>query len=239
MLKNQLKVQVKRAANYYFYDKKSALLDKVKTTCERLIQEKTDIPDDRKMLLDELGIYLAGRLIASGEVSLLFICTHNSRRSIMAQIWAQTAADYYEIKNVKSYSGGTQKTAFNPNAVAALKQSGFKIKMLEEGANPKYKVRFSKTAKPLICFSKKFNHKKNPQSEFVAIMTCSDADKSCPVISGAEYRTTLKYDDPKIYDQTATAVQSYQTRSLQIGQEMLYTFGVVAKLLIRKPSEER
>lgn len=207
------------------------LLEKLNITFATLVDDTTAILEDRKALLDELSIYISGKLISQKEVNLVFICTHNSRRSHMAQIWAQAAASFYDIKNVKTFSGGTQKTSFNLHAVAAMKKAGFKIKKQSEGANPKYRVKFSPDEKTLICFSKKYNHKKNPQQNFVAVMTCSDADSSCPVISGAEYRTTIKYDDPKIYDNTEKAAAAYEERSRQIGREMLYVFGKVAAMI--------
>ena len=58
-------------------------------------------------------------------------------------------------------------------------------------------------------------------------MTCSDADESCPVITGAEYRTTIKYEDPKQFDGTPQAEAGYEERSRQIGTEMLYVFSKV------------
>lgn len=207
------------------------MLEKLNNTSASLIRDAEVILEDRKALLDELSIYIAGKLISQKEVSLVFICTHNSRRSHMAQIWAQAAAYFYGIKNVKTFSGGTQKTSFNIYAVEALKKAGFKIKKQSEGANPKYRVKYSRNEKPLICFSKKYNHKKNPQENFVAVMTCSDADSSCPVISGAEYRTTIKYNDPKIFDNTDKVAAAYEERSAQIGMEMLYVFGRVNSLI--------
>jgi arsenate reductase len=149
----------------------------------------------------------------------------------MAQVWAQAAAHHFEISNVATFSGGTEKTAFNKNAVAALKEAGFKIQAKTEGKNPKYQVRFDKKAEPLICFSKKYDHKKNPKQGFVAIMTCSDADDACPVIAGAEYRTTIKYDDPKVFDGTELQEKAYKERCLEIGREMLYTFAQVSRLM--------
>jgi arsenate reductase len=204
------------------------LTDTLKQTSESLIKDFEAILQDRKALLDELAIYIKGKLISRREVCLIFICTHNSRRSHMAQIWAQTAAAYYNIPSIKTFSGGTQKTAFNILAVNSLKKAGFKIKALSEKSNPKYRVKISKKTSPLICFSKKYSHRSNPQRNFVAIMTCSDADESCPVITGAEYRTTIKYEDPKIFDGTDKAAAAYEHRSRQIGTEMLYVFSKVA-----------
>lgn len=203
------------------------MTEKLNQTSESLVKGFEGILEDRKALLKELAIYIKGKLISHKEVNLIFICTHNSRRSHMAQIWAQFAASYYGIDGIKTYSGGTQNTAFNPKAVDALKKAGIKIKAISEGSNPKYRVKISKELEPLICFSKKYNHKSNPQKEFVAIMTCSDADESCPVITGAEYRTTIKYEDPKNFDGTPEAEHAYEERSLQIGTEMMYVFSKV------------
>jgi len=207
------------------------LFDKLGQYSESLIKDSDLISKDRKDLLDELSIYVKEKLISRKEVHLVFICTHNSRRSHMAQIWAQAAAHYYGLENIKSYSGGTQKTAFNLSAVKALQEAGFKIKEIKEGKNPKYKVRYDKKANPLICFSKVYSHKKNPVEGFVAIMTCSDADEACPIVEGADYRTTIKYEDPKKYDGTDLQEQAYREKSMQIGREMFYVFGKVAGLL--------
>ena len=207
------------------------MYEKLTQTSESLIKDSVLISEEGKDLLDELSIYIREKLISAKEVNLVFICTHNSRRSHMAQIWAQTAAHYFGIANVHTYSGGTQKTAFNSNAVMALKEAGFKIQVTKEGKNPVYQVGYDKKAKPLICFSKIYDHKKNPKNGFVAIMTCTDADDACPVVPGAEYRTTIKYDDPKKFDGSDQQEQAYRERSLQIGREMLYTFAQVSKLI--------
>lgn len=206
------------------------MFEKLTHTSESLIKGSELIPDERKELLNELSLYLTEK--SRKEVCLIFICTHNSRRSHMAQIWAQAAANYFKIKNIKTYSGGTQKTAFNKSSVIALKKAGFKISIEKEGKNPKYKVRYAKKADPLICYSKTYDHRKNPSEGFVAIMTCSDADEACPVIVGADYRTKITYEDPKIFDGTDKEAAAYEERNLQIGREMFYVFAKVSELLI-------
>jgi len=205
------------------------LTDKLNQTLKSLRRGFKDIPGDRRVLLEELAIYIKGKLISQKEVNLIFICTHNSRRSHMAQIWSYAAAYYYDIQNINTFSGGTQKTAFHPMAVKALTKAGFKIKKLDDKSNPKYRVKIDKNEHALICYSKKYNHKKNPKKDFVAVMTCSDADESCPVISGAEYRTTINYDDPKKFDGKPQAEEMYLERSEQIGTEMMYVFSKVAE----------
>lgn len=206
------------------------MFEKLEATIKSLELGFDGISEDRKALLDELSIYIKGKLTSHQEVHLVFICTHNSRRSHMAQIWANAAAMYYDIDNIFSYSGGTQKTSFHHKAVKALKKAGFKIKAINETSNPKYKVKYGKKEKPLICFSKKYQHKSNPQNDFVAVMTCSDADESCPIVSGAEYRTSITYEDPKTADGTKEAENAYEARSRQIGTEMLYVFKRVSSL---------
>lgn len=205
---------------------------------ESLIKDSDLITADRKALLDELSIYIKEKLASSNKVNLVFICTHNSRRSHLAQIWAKYAAWHYNIDHLNTYSGGTEKTAFNPSAVKALKKAGFKISIEKEGKNPEYNVKFDKKAKPLICFSKVYNHKKNPAEGFVAVMTCSDADEACPVVTGADYRTTIKYEDPKIFDGTDQQENAYWERSLEIGREMFFVLGQVSKLLINSSSTD-
>lgn len=91
---------------------------------------------------------------AGEKAELIFICTHNSRRSHIAQVWAQTAATYYNVPNVVAYSGGTEATAFNPRAVKAMEEAGFKITKTTEGTNPVYEVRFSDDATFIKAFSK-------------------------------------------------------------------------------------
>lgn len=207
------------------------MIERLAQVSKSLIRDSELISEERKILLDELGIYIKGKLSSEGEVGLVFICTHNSRRSHMAQIWAQTAAFYFGIERIKTYSGGTLKTAFNISAVNAMKNAGFLISIEKEGKNPKYKVRYANKTEPIICFSKVYNHKKNPSEGFVAIMTCSDADEACTVVSGAEYRTTIKYEDPKQFDGTDQEAAAYEERSLQIGREMFYVFEKVSELL--------
>ena len=120
------------------------MYEKLKQISESLIKDSDLIPRERKILLDELSIYIKEKLASKNEVNLIFICTHNSRRSHLAQIWAKTAAWYYSIDHFNTFSGGTEKTAFNPSAVHALKKTGFKIDIEKEGKNPRYKVKFDK-----------------------------------------------------------------------------------------------
>lgn len=185
------------------------------------------ISNERKELLNELARYISQKVRNHEEVKLNYICTHNSRRSHMGQIWGQTAAEYYGIVNVKCFSGGTEATAFNLRAVKAIREFGFIITQKDNSGNPLYLVNYADEKEPLKCFSKVYNDEFNPQNNFAAIMTCSDADENCPVVFGAEARFPIRYKDPKEYDNTELEAKMYKERFEEIGREMLYLFSRV------------
>ena len=76
----------------------------------------------------------------------------------------------------------------------------------------------------MIGFSKVFDAEFNPKSGFAAILTCSQADEGCPFIAGAEKRFPIRYDDPKLYDNTDLQSEKYSERSMEIATEMKYVF---------------
>jgi arsenate reductase (thioredoxin) len=202
-------------------------LGDLQSTVDNLIQQFNQIPEDRKEIIKQLTDFVSNKSKAGGKVLLNFICTHNSRRSHISQLWAQAAAHYYGIKNVETFSGGTEATAFNPRAVTAMKQAGFDISTIKEGSNPLYKVKFSDDAPALTVFSKKYDDDFNPKKDFAAIMTCSHADENCPLILGASVRIALTYNDPKDFDGTSQEAAKYSERVNEIGREILYAFSQV------------
>ena len=185
------------------------------------------ITAERKSILLPLIDFIQDKVSKQEDIRLNLICTHNSRRSHLSQVWAQTAAAYFNVKNVFSYSGGTEATALFPSAAHALQQSGFEIKSISEGNNPIYSIKYGNNANPIIGFSKTFDDDFNPQSEFAAIMTCTQADGGCPFIAGAEMRIPITYEDPKAFDNTPQQAEKYQERSLQIATEMFYVFSQI------------
>lgn len=189
---------------------------------ESVIAEFDAIPEHRKDQLTRIALYVKTKKLTNEPANLTFICTHNSRRSHMSQVWAATAADYYGIEEwVHTYSGGTEITAFNARAVAAMERAGFRIEN-PGGNNPRYKVTYSDNRPHLECFSKKFDNTINPIEQFVAVMTCSEADKNCPYIPGASLRIPIPYSDPKESDGTDQETTTYDERCRQIATEMFY-----------------
>lgn len=182
------------------------------------------VSDERKEILQPLIDFIQKKVNNQEQILLNFICTHNSRRSHLSQIWAQTMASHFQILNVFCYSGGTEATAMFPKVVETLTNQGFHIQKLSETPNPVYVVKFDLNQNPIICFSKTYNDDFNPNSKFAAIMTCSSADKGCPFIAGAEKRIPIQFEDPKAFDGTDLMDAKYVERSLEIASEMYYVF---------------
>ena len=180
------------------------------------------ISEDRKKLLNPLITFIKEKIANNESIALNFICTHNSRRSHLSQVWAQTIAHYVGIKNINCYSGGTEATTMFPMAAETLKNHGFEIAQLSETSNPIYSIKYAANQHPIIGFSKTFDDDFNPKSNFAAIMTCSSADEGCPLVVGSDGRFPITFEDPKVFDHTPLQKEKYRERSLQIATELLY-----------------
>ena len=198
---------------------------RLQSSVERALQTVPAIPLERRTLLDTVVEYIVSRRSAGEEARLTFICTHNSRRSQMGQLWAAAGASYFGVDGVQTFSGGTEVTAFNPRAVAALRRAGFAFEQPRpENENPHYLASYSDDAPKIECFSKVYDDPFNPADGFAALMTCGEADEACPVVLGAAARVPLRYVDPKSADGTPEEAAAYDERSAQIAAEMLYVF---------------
>ena len=204
---------------------KSTLFPEIEAFIKELNPDS--IPNERKVILQPLIDFIQEKVNNKQEIRLNFICTHNSRRSHLSQIWAQTMAAYFNIQNVFCYSGGTENTAVYPMIIKTLENIGFTTNSISIGENPIYSIKFAENQHPIIAFSKKLDADFNPKSEFAAIMTCSQADGGCPFIFGAEKRIPITYDDPKAFDNTPFQSEKYHERSLQIATELLFVFSQI------------
>ena len=204
---------------------KSTLFPEIEAFIKELNPDS--IPNERKVILQPLIDFIQEKVNNKQEIRLNFICTHNSRRSHLSQIWAQTMASYFNIQNVFCYSGGTENTAVYPMVIKTLENTGFTTNSISIGENPIYSIKFAENQHPIIAFSKKLDADFNPKSEFAAIMTCSQADGGCPFIFGAEKRIPITYDDPKAFDNTPFQSEKYHERSSQIATELLFVFSQI------------
>jgi arsenate reductase len=199
---------------------------KIKTLCESLTQQFDSIPEKRKEILAKITAYIQNQKDSNQSISLVYICTHNARRSFFGQIWAQTAASYYQIPNVSCASGGMEVTQCHPNSIATLKNQGFEIVKKTDDKNPIYSVEIDQEV-AIACFSKLYDDANNPKNNFAAIMVCSDAETNCPFIPEATLRISTTYDDPKEFDGTPLETEKYLERANQIAVECLFVFSQV------------
>lgn len=197
------------------------MLETLKSLIDSL--QTSTIEPERTLVLNDLAMQIA-RKLRNGRVSINFICTHNSRRSHLSQIWAQTMAAYYGLDSIDCYSGGTEATALFPKVAETLEKQGFMVLKLSQEYNPVYAIRYSDKHLPVVAFSKAYDHPFNPAAGYTAVMTCDSANEACPVVFGAEARFALLYVDPKLSDGKPEMDEVYAKRSLQIASEMKYLF---------------
>ena len=192
-----------------------------------LTREFDRISDDRKQQLDRLSRYISQKIAAGQPPRIIVICTHNSRRSHLGQLWLAVGADHYGLPKIQTFSGGTAPMAFNERMVRALRRVGFDISTEDESNNPRYEVRWNDRVLPHRAFSKKYDQPPNPTDGFAAVMVCSEADEGCPFVAGCDFRLALPYDDPKAFDDTPQETEQYDERVRQIGREMLFVMSRV------------
>lgn len=108
----------------------------LRKTTAQLVDETHLITEERKEQLIELGDFLIQQRTTSKETKVLFVCTHNSRRSHISDTWFQYGLVYYGISGYQSFSGGLEATAFNPNAIGALERAGFSVAFDKKIVNP-------------------------------------------------------------------------------------------------------
>lgn len=203
------------------------MFQEINNSVEKL--NNIEISTERKDILQPMIDYIQSKVNCNKDINLNFICTHNSRRSHLSQIWAQTAAYNFGIKNVYCYSGGTEATAMFPMVGKTLEKQGFQIAKLSNEDNPVYAIKYAENLHPIIAFSKKYDDDFNPKGEFAALMTCDHADENCPFIFGCEARIPVRYNDPKAFDNTPQQEEKYLERSNEIASEMMYVFSQIKK----------
>lgn len=187
------------------------------------------IDRDRKTLLVKIAEEIIANFTDTG-VNINFICTHNSRRSQLGQVWSFFAADYFNVP-INAFSGGTEVTAFHRNTVNTLKEVGFKFNIEEfSHINPKYSISFNDNKPSLLGFSKIYDNYEN-KKPYLVLTTCNNADKNCPFIPEAIHRFHLPYVDPKHSDKTSIQDETYLKTSAVIAAQIYYLFKEIKRLL--------
>lgn len=109
-------------------------------------------------------------LLMSDKIRVLFICTHNSARSQMAEGFLRhLAGDRFDV-----YSAGTEATSIRPEAIFVMNEIGIDIS--------------GQTSKTL--------HRYLPERWDYVITVCDDANESCPLFPGTSERSHWSFPDP-------------------------------------------
>ena len=107
---------------------------------------------------------------ASDRARVLFLCTHNSARSQMAEgLLRYLAGDRFE-----AMSAGTEATHVRPLAVRAMEEIGIDISGQESKTLDRY-------------LHEPFDY---------VITVCDDANEACPFFPGAQSRLHWSFEDP-------------------------------------------
>jgi arsenate reductase len=107
---------------------------------------------------------------AGDRLRVLFLCTHNSARSQMAEgLLRDMAGDRFEV-----FSAGTEATRVRPEAISVMAEIGVDISGQE-----------SKTLERYI--DEPFDH---------VVTVCDDANEACPIFPGARERLHWSFPDP-------------------------------------------
>lgn len=177
----------------------------------------------RKPALRACAHAVVRRLARDGEVGLVAVCTHNSRRSQLAEVFLAAALAELSIDGVHVASAGTETTAVAPGIVHVLRSHGFSVSGDHTLANPRLRVEghgilrelWSKTLEEAIPAL-------TGGSEAVALMVCAGADASCPIVPGAAFKARVAYEDPKLSDGTPEEEGAYAKTAELIEAEMLF-----------------
>ena len=101
---------------------------------------------------------------------ILFLCTHNSCRSQMAE----GLVDYYLGDRFQAFSAGTEATRVNPLAIAVMAELGIDLSVHR---------------------SKTLDEYTGEQFDYV-ITLCGDANEKCPLFFGGVQRLHYGFEDP-------------------------------------------
>ncbi len=149
------------------------------------------------------------------KLNLVFICTHNSRRSQFSEIWGNILSTYHK-KNINVLSAGMIKTEVYFQVIESLKRIGFKITHNKNSYLLQH-LNINMNLYSKILSDIKINN-------FISIMTCSEAEASCPIDLRSKSNLKLLYEDPKIYDNTKNEQKKYDSTCLKIAYELNYIF---------------
>ena len=214
-----------------------SLLPKVREYCLRQEGDGKGPPKRHASAARALAAWIVTG-IKGGDPSLpiAFVCTGNSRRSSLAAVTGNIAAQYHGLPQVRCLSAGTTPSALHANTIDALTAigvlieatSGEAVRGQSDTPNRIYRVRWAEppagARRPIgemLEFSKRYDDPTMPKEPFAAVMVCDDADENCPVVPGADLRVSAPFADPKQFDGIAGVALRYAERRDEIARFVL------------------
>ena len=186
--------------------------DELDEFCKTSIKEFNAIPVERKAILEKAAELL------SKKPYILFTCQTNSRRTLLLQVWAQTAFYYYGI-NRSSFSIGDTISSIYPGLVNIFKESGFTYHEFGSEDPKGYIISTSKKYPKNIIVPKK-DLGKIDTSKVIIVSICFTGEKS--VIASNTEHISIPYESPKMFEKTPNENQKYFVLNKQISIEMFY-----------------
>jgi len=191
---------------------------------KELYREFRDIPEERRFRLNEIVDYVQNQRMLNKNPQLLFISSNQASIGQMIQIWAETAAYYYGLTGIKTYSGGMNPQGISTSTIVSLERAGFIVYRSNIEGVDLYKVKYSYNLRPIQIFPKKIDYRINPRADYMAIMVERSADINISRVRGTHDRLSLPYNDPLQYEDSAMEDGAYDHLCRQIALEMFYVF---------------
>ena len=185
--------------------------------------EFEQIPDERKADLARLADYIRQRQAGDGGARITFICTHNSRRSHLAQVWAQVAAYYYAVPRCPPIPAARR----SPRSTRE-RQRPFNVPVCgSRPTNPPQPIRAIEW-RPVIAGRRSSVTRSGltklpiPRAASPPCLTAPKPTRPArwSAVAICDCRSAMM--TPKAADGTAEEAAVYDQRSRQIGREMLY-----------------
>ncbi|MBK8658195.1 MAG: hypothetical protein IPN22_04810 [Bacteroidetes bacterium] len=193
--------------------------------CKEAVRDFKSIDPERKQVLDDMAEQLSRKKL------VLFTCKTNTRRTLMLQVWAQSAFYYYGLYNKTAFSMGDTVSQVYPAVAAVLTESGFYCLQLENKEAKSYSISINKDF-PINILTSKNELGNVDTAKTVVVNICYEEEVSN--LSMLQGHVDLPYPSPHRYDHSPEEMQQYRTLNRQIATEMLYLADRTEKVLIRE-----
>ncbi|MFD1294284.1 hypothetical protein ACFQ5N_10590 [Lutibacter holmesii] len=188
--------------------------------------KELQISENKLVLLESIATAIVQTLKQNKTVNLNYISTNNSQRSQISQVWSTYAAHYFKLSNINSFSGGTNVTSFHRKTVKTLQKVGFTFKIIEfSHQNPTYAIGYHNYIKPILVFSKLYNHDLNP-SPFFAI-----TNNAFEIIPEAIQQFEMPFNNINNFEHSINKAEEYAALNKQIAGEIHFIFHRVSAAL--------